>query len=155
MIQMFLSLELPTIRMRGIEKDEHYFIVTKEFTDNKKKIPKGSLGYYTRSETEELSAVVEQCKRTMKVKKELLKEISKDEAELLLEIQDMYRRCELIQDEKLFKSISNLQINDLVKVRRRTGSCVGIVKNIKNSTREYGLKLQGSLFQVELVVSST
>ncbi|XP_038659534.1 ubiquitin carboxyl-terminal hydrolase CYLD isoform X1 [Scyliorhinus canicula] len=151
MIQMFLSLELPTIRMRGIEKDKHYFIVMKEFTDNKKKILKGSMGYFTMSETEELSAVVEQCKKTMKVKKEHLKEISKDEAELLLEIQDTYRRCELIQDEKLFKSISNLQINDIVEVRGKPRSCVGIVKNIKNSTRENGLKLQGSLFQVELV----
>ncbi|XP_078092931.1 ubiquitin carboxyl-terminal hydrolase CYLD [Mustelus asterias] len=137
--------------MGGIEKDKHYFIVTKEFTENRKKVPKGSLGYLSRSEAQELVAVVEQCKKVIKVKKEDFKEISKDEAELLLEIQDINRRYELIQDEKLFKSISNLQINDIVKVQRSSGTLVGIVKNIKNSTRENGLKLQGSLFQVELV----
>ncbi|XP_078411077.1 ubiquitin carboxyl-terminal hydrolase CYLD isoform X1 [Cetorhinus maximus] len=146
-----VQMSLPKIRMRGIEKDKHYFIVIKEFTESRKKIQKGSMGYFNRSETEEISAVVEHCKKTMKVKKEDLKEISKDEAELLLEIQDNSRRYELIQDEKLFKSISNLQINDIVKVRLSSGTWVGIVKNIKNSSRESGLKLQGSLFQVELV----
>ncbi|XP_067904644.1 ubiquitin carboxyl-terminal hydrolase CYLD isoform X2 [Heterodontus francisci] len=151
---MFLSFGLPKIRMGGIEKDKHYFIVIKEFTENRKKIQKGSLGYFNRSETEGLSADMEYGKsslKLLKVKQDNLKEITKDEAELLFEIQDIPRRYELIQDEKLFKSISNLQINDIVQVRRGREIGVGIVKNIKNSTRESKLKLHGSLFEVEMV----
>uniref|UniRef100_UPI00398E4D7D ubiquitin carboxyl-terminal hydrolase CYLD isoform X2 n=1 Tax=Pristiophorus japonicus TaxID=55135 RepID=UPI00398E4D7D len=143
------------IRMGGSEKDKHYFIVIKEFTASKKKIQKGLLGYFNRSETEEISSVVLECykqtPKSLQVKQENLKEISKDEAELLLEIQDIPHRWELLQDEKLFKSISNIKINDLVKVRLNRTTGVGIVKNIKNSPREYGLKLHGSVFQVEMV----
>ncbi|XP_048464216.1 ubiquitin carboxyl-terminal hydrolase CYLD-like isoform X3 [Rhincodon typus] len=140
--------------MGGIEKDRHYFIVMKEFTDSKKKIQKGLLGYFTRSENGELSAVVELNKKTIKltkVKQEDVQKISKDEAELLLEIQDMSHRCALVQNENLFKSISILQINDIVQVKGAKETWVGIVKNIINSKRDNGLKLNGTLFQVESV----
>ncbi|XP_043566680.1 ubiquitin carboxyl-terminal hydrolase CYLD isoform X2 [Chiloscyllium plagiosum] len=139
--------------MGGIEEDKHYFIVMKEFTENRKKIQKGSLGYCTRSENE-LSAVVEFNKKTIKlakVKQEDLQEISKDEAELLLEIQDMSHRCVLVQNENLFKSISVLQINDIVQVKRNRVTWVGIVKTIIKSRRDSGLELNGLLFRVECV----
>ncbi|XP_072412422.1 ubiquitin carboxyl-terminal hydrolase CYLD isoform X2 [Chiloscyllium punctatum] len=139
--------------MGGIEEDKYYFIVMKEFTENRKKIQKGSLGYCTRSENE-LSAVVEFNKKTIKlakVRQEDLQEISKDEAELLLEIQDMSHRCVLVQNEKLFKSISVLQINDIVQVKRNRVTWVGIVKTIIKSRRDSGLELNGLLFQVECV----
>ncbi|XP_048406537.1 ubiquitin carboxyl-terminal hydrolase CYLD isoform X2 [Stegostoma tigrinum] len=140
--------------MGGIEKDRHYFVVMKEFTDNKKKIQKGLLGYFTRSENGELSAVVDLNKKTIKlakVKPEDVQTISKDEAELLLEIQDMSHRCALVQNENLFKSISVLQINDIVQVKGAKETWIGIVKNITNSKRDNGLKLNGTLFQVESV----
>ncbi|XP_067856397.1 ubiquitin carboxyl-terminal hydrolase CYLD [Heptranchias perlo] len=139
--------------MGGVEKDEHYFVI-KDFTVSKKNW-KGLLVYFKKSEMEELSSAVVECyKQTPKspqVKQENLKEISKDEAELLFEIQDISRRYELLQNEKLFKSISNIQINDIVEVRLKKVMGIGIVKNMKNSSRDNRLKLHGTLFQVEML----
>ncbi|XP_069740332.1 ubiquitin carboxyl-terminal hydrolase CYLD [Narcine bancroftii] len=136
--------------MQGTENDERYFIVLKEFSVNGKKIQKGWLGCYNYTRTGETSVIVEHCKQTVKLKQEHLKELSKDEAELLIDIQDDSRRCELIQDECLFRSISKIQINDLVQLHKKNKS-VGIVKNIENSRRKNEFKICGTLFQVNLL----
>ncbi|XP_051887640.1 uncharacterized protein LOC127579048 [Pristis pectinata] len=135
--------------MGGIENDKHYFIVIKDFTSGKR-IQKGLLGYYIHRRTGETSVIVERCRQTVKWQQANLKEISKDEAELLIEIHDVSRRYELIQNECLFKSISKIQINDVVQLRKNSKS-VGIVKNIENSRTKNELELCGTLFQVNLM----
>ncbi|XP_062897209.1 ubiquitin carboxyl-terminal hydrolase CYLD isoform X1 [Mobula hypostoma] len=143
------SFGFPT-RMGGIDDDKHYFIVIKEFSSSKKRIQKGYLGYFIHRGTGERSVTVENCRQVVNFQEANLKEITKDEAELLVEIQDASRRYELFQNESLFRSISKVHINDVVQLREDTKS-VGIVKNIENSRRRNGLGLHGTLFQVLLM----
>ncbi|XP_059836824.1 ubiquitin carboxyl-terminal hydrolase CYLD isoform X4 [Hypanus sabinus] len=143
------SFGFPT-KMGGIDDDRRYFIVIKDFTSSRRRIQKGSLGYLIHRRTGETSVTVENCKQVVNLQEANLKEITKDEAELLVDIQDVSRRYELVQNESLFRSISKVHINDVVQLRRSTKS-VGIVKNIEDSRKKNGLGLHGTLFQVSLM----
>lgn len=137
-------------RMGGVENDKRYCIVLKDFTTCGIKVPRGSLGYFNRSRREEMSATVENVKQVVKLQPGNYKAIKKEEAELLVDIQDLSHRYELFKNEPLFRSIAKVQINDVVQLRKNN-KVVGIVKNIENSTRKKELDLYGTLFQVSLM----
>ncbi|XP_032897748.1 ubiquitin carboxyl-terminal hydrolase CYLD-like isoform X2 [Amblyraja radiata] len=138
-------------RMGGVENDKRYCIVLKDFTTCGIKVPRGSLGYFNRSRREEMSATVENVKQVVKLQPGNYILISKEEAELLVDIQDLSHRYELFKNEPLFRSIAKVQINDVVQLRKNNKELVGIVKNIENTTRKKELDLYGTLFQVSLM----
>ncbi|XP_078274889.1 ubiquitin carboxyl-terminal hydrolase CYLD isoform X2 [Rhinoraja longicauda] len=135
--------------MGGIENDKCYYIVLKDFTSHGRKVQRGSLGYFNCTRPGETSATVEHCKQMVKLQPGNYSKISKEEVELLIDIQDCSHRCELFKDKTLFRSISRVQINDVVQLRKNNE--VGIVKNIEDTRRKKELDLYGTLFRVSLM----
>ncbi|XP_007903402.1 ubiquitin carboxyl-terminal hydrolase CYLD [Callorhinchus milii] len=140
---------VPNCSMGGTGKDGQYFVVLKEFLADKKKIPKGSVV----RKIKEHYVVLDLNKPLMNLsheKAKYLKEISKDDAEMLFEISEPFQRYELFQNEKLFKSIARIKIHDIVQLKPPKGPLMGIVKNVKGSEKSHEL-LTGLLFEVEIL----
>ncbi|KAH0619067.1 hypothetical protein JD844_018695, partial [Phrynosoma platyrhinos] len=142
----------PVMQFAGEKKEA--FIVTREIHAGRKKIPLGSIGCFLEGKHSMGRIVDLKSRPIITLMSSHIKPLSRHEAGLLLTIESLQKRHDLLCNDQLFTAICCLQTHDVVRVRYDRVVTVGIMRSFWEQRRKPGSgELKMVLIEVELLDS--